>query len=319
MKNIAILGLGSIARRVAKGIEYASNATLYAVSSRDLEKAKDFAEEFKALHAYGSYEDMLRDSSIDMVYICTPNYLHFEQIMLCLSYGKHVMCEKPLVSNMEQLKTCFQEATRRNCFLMEAEKTLFTPLNQKIKAMIAEGVLGDIQYIEGSYACAMDVSAMGNDHWCFRKEDGGSTFDVGVYPICYANYFSNSVIQEIQAVKEVAKAGYDIFAQISIRYENGVMASVRSGWKQPLLNIGYIYGTKGYITSENFWKNTVAHLHIDGQQQKIEVEQKSDFTGEVEHAVSCIEQGLLQSPILHEDASIEIMKVLEYVKKKECM
>lgn len=249
-----------------------------------------------------------------MVYICTPNHLHFEHIQNALRHGKHVLCEKPLVANAEQLKECFQLARSSNLFLMEAEKTLFTPLNRKLKQLVKEGVIGQLRYVEGSYSYPIDLSEMKEDHWCFSKEAGGSVYDVGVYPICYANWFSDGCISDIQAVKDCAAGGYDMFTQALLTYDNGVIASVRSGWKQWMDNRGVLYGSKGSIETENFWKNTRAILKRDGICTPIEVDMKSDFTGEVEHAAACIQQGLLESPILGERQSMEIMKVLEYVK-----
>ena len=197
---------------------------------------------------------------------------------------------------------------------MEAEKTLFTPLNRKLKQLVKEGVIGQLRYVEGSYSYPIDLSEMEEDHWCFSKEAGGSVYDVGVYPICYANWFSDGCISDIQAVKDCAAGGYDMFTQALLTYDNGVIASVRSGWKQWMDNRGVLYGSKGSIETENFWKNTRAILKRDGICTPIEVDMKSDFTGEVEHAAACIQQGLLESPILGERQSMEIMKVLEYVK-----
>ncbi|MBR5317898.1 MAG: Gfo/Idh/MocA family oxidoreductase, partial [Lachnospiraceae bacterium] len=96
MKNVGIIGLGNIANRVAKGVLCSKNACLYAVASRSVDNAKSFANKYGALNYYGSYEEMLNDPKVDLVYICTPNTLHYEQIKLCFAYGKHVICEKPM-------------------------------------------------------------------------------------------------------------------------------------------------------------------------------------------------------------------------------
>ena len=95
MKNIGIMGLGKISHRVAKGIAYAHNAQLYAVASRNIANAQDFQKQHPCPKAYGSYEELLHDPQVDMVYICTPNYLHYTHIMACLQHHKHVVCEKP--------------------------------------------------------------------------------------------------------------------------------------------------------------------------------------------------------------------------------
>lgn len=314
MIRVGIMGPGYIAQRVAQGIHYANGAQLYAVGSRSIEKARAFQKRNQIPMAYGSYEELLGDDQVDMVYICTPNALHFEHITMALQCGKHVLCEKPLVADSRQLQACFALARAQKCFLMEAEKTLFTPLNQKLKQLVEDDAIGELYYIEGSYSYENEIIKTQNEHWSFSRACGGSVFDVGVYPICYANWFSGGSITQIQAVCNRVHRDYDVFTQALITYDSGVVASVRSGWRQWMDNRGVLYGSKGIIETKNFWKNTEAVLKRDGVCKKLAVDMASDFTGEVEHAVTCIEQGLLESPILGEAQSLEIMKVLEYVK-----
>lgn len=317
--NIGILGLGKIAVRAANGVVHASNATLYAVASRDKQKAEAFCERSGACVSYGSYEEMLQDEQVELVYICTPNHLHYDHIMLCLKHGKHVICEKPMVLKRIQLEKCFAYAKQQNCFLMEAEKTLFTPLNQKLKRLVEEGAIGKLQYIEAGYCAHMELDQLPSDSWLFRKDESGSFVDVGVYPICYANFFAEAALSQVQVMKKCIPAGIDVLTQGMLGYENGVMAYVRSSWSTRMENVGYLYGDQGMIKTENFWKNTKAVLIADGKETILEVEMESDFTGEIEHAVSCIQQGLLESPVLSERKSSEILKVLEEMQTCNCV
>lgn len=318
--KIGIMGLGNIAHRVAKGIKFAKNAELYAAASRDIQKAETFKKQYEASKAYGDYETMLQDAKVELIYICTPNMLHFEHIMLCLQKHKHVLCEKPLVSNHEQLKTCFAYAKKQGCFLMEAEKTLFTPLNQRLQKMVLEDeVIGKLKYIEAGYGADMQLSQHDEKHWLFRKEDSGSFYDVGVYPICYANFFASSAISNMQIMKHCAPQGFDLTTQAMLGYENGIMAYLRSSWDTDFLNKAYLYGEKGVIITENFWKNTKAILRKGDREEVIFMPMESDFTGEIEHAVTCIESGLLQSPVLSQKESEEIMNVLMKMHTGVCV
>lgn len=319
MIQAGIIGLGNIAHRVAKGMQAAKNVRLYAAASRDIQKAEAFAKQHQITRAYGSYEELLRDESIDLVYICTPNYLHRDHILQALKHHKHVLCEKPLVSNQTQLKECFAYARKQRCFLMEAEKTLFTPLNQKLYGMVQEGAIGKLRYIEASYGYALHTDELPADFWGYRREDGGSAYDVGVYPICYANFFAQGNLCDVKLMQRVTEKGYDTFMQGLLVYENGVMASVRSSWEMDMENYGYLYGEKGYIVTKQFWKHTEAFLVKSGERTRIFAEMESDFTGEIEHAAQCILQGRLESGIMSEHASGEIMRVLEEIKKQDCM
>ena len=317
MKNIAILGLGNIANRVAKGVICSPKAYLYAVASRNVENAKKFAEKYAASVYYGSYEEMLKDPKVDLVYICTPNTFHYDQIKLCLSYGKHVICEKPMVKNEEQVRELFAMAREQGCFLMEAEKTMFTPLNKKIKEMINQGEIGKLHTIRAQY-CSEGLEGLPLDHWVLGEDFGGCTYDIGVYPICAAHFYADSSMKEFQA--EAVKSSdfkCDFGMDTDIFYENGIYANVRSNWFYQAENKGkaILVGDKGYFEIPSYWKGNKAYLHKDGIVTEIEVAMESDFEGEITHAVECIEEGLTESPILGEEMSVEIIRVAEAVQK----
>ena len=317
MKNVAILGLGNIANRVAKGVICSPKACLYAVASRNVENAKKFAEKYAASVYYGGYEEMLKDPKVDLVYICTPNTFHYDQIKLCLSYGKHVICEKPMVKNEEQVRELFAMAREQGCFLMEAEKTMFTPLNKKIKEMINQGEIGKLHTIRAQY-CSEGLEGLPLDHWVLGEDFGGCTYDIGVYPICAAHFYADSSMKEFQA--EAVKSSdfkCDFGMDTDIFYENGIYANVRSNWFYQAENKGkaVLVGDKGYFEIPAYWKENKAYLHKDGQVTEIVVDMESDFEGEITHAIECIEAGLMESPILGEEMSVEIIRVAEAVQK----
>lgn len=316
MMNFGIIGIGNIAHRVAKGILCSPKANLYAVASRNKENAKEFKEQYGAEKAYGSYEELLNDSEVDVVYICTPNALHFDQIMLCLSYGKHVVCEKPMVADEVQVKKLFAEARRKGCFLMEAEKTMFTPLNVKLKQMVREGVIGKLQAIRAEYSYDV-LKEVDTDHWVLGKEMGGSAYDIGVYPISFAHFMAGSKMQDLQVEKLMhPEYSCDFGMQADILYENGVYGFLKTNWFYTAEHKGsaILAGDEGYIKVPAFWKSTKAYLYKDGKVEEISVEMESDFEGEVTHAAECIEKGLLESPVLGEEMSLEIVRVVDYTK-----
>lgn len=313
MKNFGIMGPGNIANRVAKGILCSEKANLYAVASRNEEHAKAFAEKYAVERAYGSYEAMLEDKNVDIVYICTPNALHYEQILLCLSYGKHVVCEKPLVENEEQVRSVFEEARRCGCFLMEAEKTMFTPLNTTLKEMISQGMIGRLQAIraEYSYEVLLEVP---DTHWVLDQKMGGCSYDIGVYPISFSHFFAGAKMRELKTqAMQHPNFLCDFGMQADTVYENGIYAFMQSSWFYTPGHKGsaVLAGEAGYIEIPAFWKGTKAYLHKEGHVQEISVEMESDFEGEVTHAAECVEKGLLESPILGEEMSLEIIRVVE--------
>ena len=311
MKNICILGLGSIAKRVAIGIQYAKNARLYAVCSRNSKKAQEFADQFLLPCFFTSFEELLEDNRIDVVYICTPNQLHKEHILSCLRHKKHVICEKPMVLCTKDLIECFEEAKKNQCFLMEAHKCVFTPLNQYIHKILQEGIIGKVHLIEAQDADDLLVQKKEVPAWHFEKEGGGCLYDIGVYPIAYANFMAQSPIQKVQLMDHKMNDRFTAHAQANILYENGIMAHIATSWVSKMENTAHIYGEKGSIHCHNFWKNTQALLVRNGQEEKITVSMESDFTKEVEHAIECIEKGCIESNIMGFDASKQILKVIE--------
>lgn len=318
MKNIGIIGLGNISHRVARGIIYSENANLYAAASRNIQKAEQFAQKYSAEKFYGNYEELLSDENVDLVYICTPNQMHFEHIMLCLSHHKHVICEKPMVSCEEQVKQLFAEARKNNCFLMEAEKTMFTPLNIKLKSMIQDGIIGTLRTIKASY-CSSTSGTLPDSHWVFDPVFGGATYDIGVYPISFSHYFADANAKIIQA-QPVLHPSYecDFGMNADILYENGIYAFLQCNWLYNLPQKGsaILAGDLGFIEIPAFWKGNKAFLHKEGKTIEISVEMKSDFTGEITHAVDCIEKGLIESPVLGEELSKRIIRLAEQIQHK---
>lgn len=310
MKNVAVLGLGGISKRVIQGVIEAENAVLYAVAARDINRAVQFKEVYHAQVAYGDYETMLEDPEVDVVYIATANKFHYDQIMMCIKHHKHVICEKPMVATIDEVNEIFDAASKAGVFLMEAEKTLFTPLNRKITELIQQGEIGELVSMEAAYANATYYEES-HDHWVFDKDFGGAMFDIGVYPICYINYFAASKIKQMMVSRVYGEEGCDVYARGLIHYENGRIGSFYTGWIAENDNFGILYGTKGSIKTKQFWKHRSAEItYDDGTKKIIEVAACSDFKGEVEHAITCIEECLLESPILGREASLEILKVV---------
>jgi predicted dehydrogenase len=218
-----------------------------------------------------------------------------------------------MVANYEQVKELFAQAKKAGCFLMEAEKTMFTPLNVKLKEMIESGVIGKLRAIRAEYSYQV-LEEVDGGHWVLDKNMGGSAYDIGVYPISFSHYFANSKIENL-IVKRVDHPKYecDFGMQADICYENGVYGFLQSNWFYTPEHKGsaILAGEDGYIEVPAFWKGTKAYLYKNGIVEEIETEMESDFEGEVTHAAECIENNMLESPVLGEYMSLEIIKVVE--------
>ncbi|MDD6468096.1 MAG: Gfo/Idh/MocA family oxidoreductase [Erysipelotrichaceae bacterium] len=309
--KIGIIGPGTISHRFVKGARMVRNCEVYAVCGRSKERANQFALQYQIPY-HGYYTDLIRDTNVDAIYVATPNETHYEIVKECLLHGKHVLCEKPMVTTEEELKELYAIAYEHNLVLMEAMKALFLPLTAKVKDIIESGELGEIKYLDGKYSYKSDLPM---DHWAYHATSGGGLRDVGVYPLGYFNYLMDSKIETIQTMSRFAETGADAFTQAMITYENGVCASLVGGIDVLTENKAMIYGTKGYLEIVNFWKASEAVLHKGEYQRVIKAEMVSDFKYETEHFVECILKGAKESPVIGLEECLEIMRV--YQKKEE--
>ncbi|MGI6608718.1 MAG: Gfo/Idh/MocA family protein [Erysipelotrichaceae bacterium] len=315
MINIAVIGLGNISKRVIEGIKYVKGARLYCVASRNKEKAREFKELYNSEIAYDCYDDVYKDKNVNMVYLCTPNHLHYSQIMSCLSSGKHVLCEKPMVSSVKEINELFDYAKQKNLFLMEAEKTVFTAMHKELKKTIKEGIIGEVISVSAVYAYNISYFNFPENHWAFDEKYGGCLRDVGVYPICFSNSIANSKVKNVIGSKYINKEyKCDFGGKGIIEYENGVKASIECCWYYDSIDRGYaiIYGTKGKIFVPAYWKGNKFKIIFDNKKiTEIEVKQNSDFEGEIQEAVNMIKNNKIESPLMNREKTIEIMKVIE--------
>lgn len=146
-----IIGLGKIAHKFATDLLTIPHARLYAVASRNQDKANAFAVEFKAIKAYNSYENLANDPNIDAVYIATPHTLHKENTLLCLKKGIAVLCEKPFAMNAQDIETMINMAKVKNTLLMEALWTAFLPHYQYVQNAIKAKTYGKILKLEANF------------------------------------------------------------------------------------------------------------------------------------------------------------------------
>lgn len=311
MKNMVICGLGYISNRVAHGCMLAKSMNLYGVQSRSIDKARSTAERLGAERAYGSFEEVLGDPAVDLVYLCTPNGTHAHMAEQALKAGKAVVSEKPLASNTEEVSRLFAIARETGCLLMEAEKTAFSPLVAKLREIIASGAIGELTSIEATYA--YDRLAEGTDpsHWIYG-EAGGCALDIGVYPACFANAIAGSSINKVDVVRDyLAPYTVDFGVRAHALYESGVIASIASSWCYDLPGKGgaYIHGTKGFIEVPAYWKSSKAIVHTAWETYAVCVEMASDFEPEIEAAARALEQGLCEVPGMGERETCAIYQL----------
>lgn len=315
MINIAVIGLGNIAERVIEGIKEVKEANLYAVISKDKNKAISFFEQYGADVYYDNYETALQDPKIDLVYICVINPLHYAIIKLCLLNNKHVICEKPMVLKEEEVDELYDIAVSKGLFLMEAHKAVFIKLHQEVKKLIKDDVIGKIINIKADYCVNVNYP---EKHWLLNEDYGGCLNDIGVYPISFCNSIADAHIKEIYGINYF-KEGYDcnVGSNIILRYANDISANIECSWLHNTYNKGkaYIFGTKGRIEILNYWKNNKAKIILSDKEYELITENGSEFKYQIEEAIKGIKEGLNCSHKFNVDNIKEVIKVLNKMKK----
>jgi predicted dehydrogenase len=239
-----ILGTGRIARLVAQDFQMVSEAELLAVGSRDQTRARAFARHYGMAKAYGSYEDLLRDRDIDVVYIATPQMRHHDDALASIGSGKAVLCEKPFTLNAHEARAVIQAARRRGVFCMEAMWMRFIPLVREVKRRIEQGEIGDITHLMAEFG---NARAFTPEHRHFNPHlGGGCLLERGVYPISLAFYLLGRPAA-IESQAEIGPSGVDTTSDYRLHYASGVEAVLGSSNRMYRPAVATIRGTTGEI------------------------------------------------------------------------
>lgn len=309
MLNFAIMGAGRIAVTFTKAMKEVKGAQIIAVSSKDGVRAKTFAERFHISNHYGSYEEMLQNDEIDVVYIATTHNFHYENLLLCLEYKKHIICEKPMVLTEKEAEEVFRLAKEKQCFVMEAMWTRFLPAIQKAKQIVEEGRIGEIKLIDGSFCF---YNAFDPDSRLFNADlAGGALFDVGVYVIETASFFAGENPIHVDGTAHLGKSHVDEVACMTFQYEKGMLASLKCGISVNAINEMKIYGTKGYIVLPSFHCAQVCDVYIGDVKESFEEKFEHGFAYEIQHVVDCIENKKLESDIIPHKDTLACAKIFD--------
>jgi predicted dehydrogenase len=319
MKTIrwGILGCGKIARKFASDLKYVKNAELIAVAARELSTAENFAKDFPAKYKHGSYEALVKNEEIDVVYIATPHGLHHEHALLCLRNNKAVLCEKAFALNYAQAKEMIDEAIHRNVFLMEAFWTKFLPNYLVVKKLISENKIGKIQSITSTFgfiptppvAPRLYDPALG----------GGSLLDIGVYPIFLALDLLGRP-DAIHAVMTPSAQGTDSQCSIIFTYKNGALAQLFSSFASDLDTFADIAGDKGRLRlTHRFYSpsSTIEFYPTTPDSREVFPCEKASGFGyeyEAQHVTDCLLKGLTESPVLKFSDTLSMMETLDRVR-----
>ena len=311
--KVGILGAGSIARAMAMAVNGLEGVEGYAVASRDLSKAQAFCNTWGFQKAYGSYEEMLQDPQVDLVYVATPHSHHFEHTRLCIEHGKPALVEKAFTANAAQARELIAMAERKGVFLTEAIWVRYMPSRRILRELIDSGIIGSVQRISADLSYPIPNVKRLTD----PSLAGGALLDLGVYVLNFASMVLGDDVQEIKGLCTYCDTGVDCQESITITYPDGKMASLTASMLTASHRLGLIYGTKGYIHCINI--NNIQGFEVYDLNHNLlkTVEVPKQINGYEYEVLACkkaLEAGALECPQMPHSETIRMMEWMDKLR-----
>ncbi len=310
-----ILGPGGIARAFAKDLTLLEGHTIGAVGSRSIDNAHSFAKDFGGT-AYASYEELVKDPTIDAIYVATPHPAHHDNVILALDAGKPVLCEKPFAVNAREAQAMVDAAAKNKVALMEAMWARFLPHYSKVREIVASGVLGPILSIHadhGQRLADQNIPRLVEPHLA-----GGALLDLGIYPISFAHMILGNPLS-INSSAVMTDKGVDAQTSMIFTYENGAQSVLTTTMIEQTPCRAVVAGLHGWLEIDRTFYNPASMRVVlnDGTVTQY----PNTYTGhglreQAESFKQLVESGKIQSEILSWQDTIDIMKTMDAVREQ---
>ena len=313
--NWGILGPGGIAQAFAKDLGFIQGHAIAAVGSRSLENAQKFSDNFGGV-AYGSYEELVADPTIDAIYVATPHPAHHDNVILALNAGKPVLCEKPFAVNAQEAQAMVDAASRNSVALMEAMWARFLPHYAKVREIVDSGVLGPILSIHADHG--QRLADQGIARLIDPALAGGALLDLGIYPVSFAHMILGNPAQ-ITSSAVITDKGVDAQTSMIFSYDNGAQAVLTTTMVEQTPCRAVVAGLNGWLEIDRTFYNPAAMRVVlnDGTV----TEYPNTYTGhglreQAETFKQLVRSGKLESEILTWADTVDIMKTLDTVREQ---
>jgi predicted dehydrogenase len=309
-----ILATGNIADTVASDLKEIKDAKMVAVASRNQAKADAFGKKWSIPRRYPNYQALVEDPDVDVVYITTPHSFHYENMLMCLQAGKHVLCEKAFTLNAAQAVECIALARQNNLFLMEAMWMRFNPAIKRVKEWVQDGLLGDIRLLLADFFLNLAYDPLNR---LYNPElGGGALLDLGIYPLSFTT-FMLGLPKSIDGHAHLSPDGVDVLDTYLLIYENGASAALACGVGLHKPREAFIAGNKGYIKVHDFFvRPDHLTLHLKGQRpQEFNLPYRGNgYVYEIEEVHACLRGGRTESTIMPLDETLELMSMMDRLR-----
>ncbi len=313
--KLGILGPGRIARSVAPALIALPEIECYACASRTPGKAEQFAREFGFEKVYTSYEEMLQDPNVELVYVATPHSHHYKHMVLCLEHGKHVICEKAFTMNAAQAEKVAVFAREKGLYVAEAIWTRYMPSRKLIDEVLESGVIGKANTLTANLSYVID----GKQRITDPALAGGALLDIGVYGLNFALMHFGEDIERMESSVKLTDTGVDGMETMTLFYRDGRMAVLTHSIYCRSDRKGIIHGDKGYLVVENINnpKSVSVYDLNDNLVARYDVpEQVNGYEYEFAEAVRCIGEGKTESDSMPMAETVKVMSIMDTFRKQ---
>ncbi|GAB2021528.1 Gfo/Idh/MocA family oxidoreductase [Pseudolactococcus yaeyamensis] len=302
-----IMGGASIVPRFVAGLKESSGSLAYAIATRSREKSQKLAEELDIPVIHETYEALVKDPEVDMIYIPLWNKGHFSGAKLALEHGKHVLLEKPFTLKAQEAEQLFDLAKEKHVFLMEAQKAVFLPTIQEVKKRLEAGEIGEIEWVDSqqSHPGVEKIPWFGD-----VTAGGGAYIGSASYPLSVLQYLFGTGFDSAHGVLTHLPDKSDDKGQGILTKGNMVMSTLIATSFQ-LESRLVIHGRKGRVTIPDYWKADTAVIEIGDKTEQIHFPYQSEFVYEIAHVESCLKAGQFVSPIMTPEMTLATGKVVE--------
>lgn len=320
MTNVAILGAGNIARQMAKTLRLmkarGDKVELYAVGSRDKARAEAFAQAEGFAKAYGSYEELLRDDGVDLVYIATPHSHHGEQIEQCVTHGKAVLCEKAFTATAAQAERALALAKEKGVLVTEAIWTRYVPMRRMLDELLASGAIGTPRVLTANLGYTI------YDKERIRRPElaGGALLDVGVYVLNFAAMVFGTQVERMESSVRLMDTGVDMQESITLHYPDGRMAELMATAACNTSRRSWIYGDQGCAEVDNVNNPRRITLYANANDPASVtrvIDAPPQLTGYEYEVLACLralETGALECPEMPHAETLRIMRWMDTLR-----
>ncbi len=315
MVKMGILGAGNIASLMAATMRELDSVECYAVGARDYDRAEAFAKKYGFVKAFGSYDELVKDPEVELIYIATPHSFHYEHIKLCLENGKHVLCEKAFTINEKQAAEVFAMARQKGLLLTEAIWTRYMPMRKRLDDVLESKVIGKPYMLTANLGYVVsDKERIVNP-----QLGGGALLDLGVYTLNFASMVFGDDVEKITGTAVKNDAGMDMQNSMTLTYKDGKMAVLNSTAMGLSDRKGTIYGDKGFIEVLNI--NNCEEIRVYDLKRNLVAaydrpEQISGYEYEVEACVYAIRRGETECRQMPHEESLCMMRWMDELRRQ---